>query len=226
MASSGKADGADLTTQDRERLEAKQAAFLEMKEKAKEMKEKAKQHVTKEIADMCRHMTKENAEQNAKLDRILQITEENPLPKPDDEIGIFRARRVRCQGQVALCKVRCQLKAGKKLTSSGKADGADLTTRDRERLEAEQAAFLEMKEKAKDRKHEERIQKINSHTSSVGEDMKQHVTKETADVKQHMTPAEEVTSRSCTGTGGVTGRGVETCHHAPADHAPAHLGLR
>ena len=96
-------------------------------------------------------------------------------------------------------KVRRQLKAGKKLTRSGKTDGADLTTRDRERLEAEQAAFLEMKEKAKDRKHEERIQKIKSHTSSVGEDMKQHVTKETADVKQHMTPAEE----------------------SPADHAPA-----
>ena len=77
-----------------------------------------------------------------------------------------------------LDKINRQLSAGKKLSRSGKADGRDLTDTDRKELEANKAKWLDMKEKAKDVKHDDRMKKIQEHATAVGDDIKLHVTKE------------------------------------------------
>ena len=68
-----------------------------------------------------------------------------------------------------LDKISRQLLAGKKLSASGKATGRDLTDKDRERLEAEKAKWLQMKDQAKDAKHDNRVKKIQEHTTAVGD---------------------------------------------------------
>ncbi len=77
-----------------------------------------------------------------------------------------------------LDKINRQLSAGKKLSRSGKADGQDLTDTDRKKLEAEKAKWLDRKEQAKDVKHDDRMKKIQEHTTAVGDDIKAHMTKE------------------------------------------------
>ena len=75
-------------------------------------------------------------------------------------------------------KINRQLHSGRKLTKSGKADGQELKDTERQKLEADKAKWLDMKEKAKNDKHDERMNNINSHTTTVGADVKRHITNE------------------------------------------------
>ena len=88
-----------------------------------------------------------------------------------------------------LSKISLQLAAGKKLTNSGKANGRDLTDKDREQLEAEKAKWLQVKANAKDAEHDERMKNINSHTTQVGADVQEHVTNELARQTQQLKEA-------------------------------------
>ena len=51
-------------------------------------------------------------------------------------------------------KINRQLHSGRKLTKSGKADGQELKDTERQKLEADKAKWLDMKEKAKNDKEE------------------------------------------------------------------------